>query len=520
MALLAAALILAAFAPTLVEMVGEWAGRAEASHGFLMPPLAAYLAYSRRQELLALRRDRSLPGGLWALLAGLFAIPALGALWAGELQLSWFLKPYALVAILGLAIVIIYGMRAFLSLLPVLVVLFLMCPIPGRVERDLTLPLKKTASIIATGLMDVTGLPVLLEGNNIRLPGVDRMWIADACSGIRSLISLVSVAIVGCFFWRRPLFAKLLLVAACVPIAVVVNSLRIWLTGFLSVHVSQKAAQGFFHTCEGFLLFAVAGLVLWGVAAVLGRIFAPVQPREPRPESAALPSERGTALVWSGRTLLLLLLVAATGGVYLFRSRIGAQDADPAVVAQVQARLGALPDEIEGGRYSGEPKAMDEEIVKASGADCYASRVYHDRQGRSFQVYIGGSVRNTESFHAPTYCMPAAGWETLEDGTAPFAAFDAASDARQRRLRLQHGDDHMLVYFWLQAGDRIANHEFLIRWLRLLDLFRGRPLRPAVIVTIYVPVFGTVEETEKAALEFQKAIGPSIRAALAAGDGA
>jgi len=147
--------------------------------------------------------------------------------------------------------------------------LLLMCPLPGRVERALTLPLKQYAAALATGLLDIVGVEATLDGNMIHLAGIDSLWVADACSGIRSLISLMSIAILACLYWRRGIVTKLALLAACVPISVFVNGLRIWLTGVLSVKVGPEAAQGFFHFFEGFVLFGLAALLLAAWAGFL-----------------------------------------------------------------------------------------------------------------------------------------------------------------------------------------------------------------------------------------------------------
>ena len=262
----ALALFLLAVAPTLPELVREWILRPEYSHGFLMPPIAAWVLWGRREELRRLRLDPSLVGTVLLALNLVFLL-------LGEMKLSWFLKPYALVGGLGSLVWALYGWRAFRLCLPALIVLFLMCPLPGRVERALTLPLKQSAALLATGLLDISGIDASLEGNMLHLPGIDSLWVADACSGIRSLISLTSLAILALIFWQRSIWLRLAVLAACVPIAVGINGVRIWLTGFLSVKISPDAAQGFFHFFEGFAMFFVAALLLWAWAMVLNLFF-------------------------------------------------------------------------------------------------------------------------------------------------------------------------------------------------------------------------------------------------------
>jgi EpsI family protein len=131
-----------------------------------------------------------------------------------------------------------------------------------------------------------------------------------------------------------------------------------------------------------------------------------------------------------------------------------------------------------------------------------------------FRLYVGGAIANDENFHPPSYCMPAAGWEVLEEGTTRFTAYPTDSDARMRRLLLQHGRERMLVYYWFQAGDRFADHEWTVRLGRFVDLMRGSPLRPTIILVLYAPVGLDVATTEAAANEFLRTAGPHLHQAV------
>lgn len=259
-------LLVGAFAPILANVVRVWWDNPEYSHGFLMPLVALWLAGQHKEEI------RALTGS-----ASLFAIPvlilALLARLVGELDYMNSIAPFAFVGGLGGILLAFVGWRGLKVFLPVLVVLLLACPLPGAVQQSLTLPLKTISSEFAVGLLDISGIPSFLEGAMIHLEGADSLWVADACSGIRSFISLLSIAIIACLVWNRHWVLKLLVILAAIPIAVFVNGFRIWLTGWLSVKVSPEAAAGAFHFFEGFALFALAGLLLLGFAALLGALF-------------------------------------------------------------------------------------------------------------------------------------------------------------------------------------------------------------------------------------------------------
>ena len=261
--LAALALLVVAFGPVLLETGTRWATDPEYSHGFLLAAVAAWFLWRARGDL------RRLGGGASVLAVPLLVL-SLVALLLGQLDFMTSLGSYAFVLALAAVVLAYLGWRGLSLVGPALVTLVLACPLPGLVVERLTLPLKHVSAQLAVGLLDVSGIGAYLDGNVIHMPGAERLWVADACSGIRSLISLVSIAVVACLVWKRHWSLKLIVIAAAVPIAVFVNGARIWFTGWLSVHVSPEAASGTFHLLEGFALFAVAGLCLFGFAALLG----------------------------------------------------------------------------------------------------------------------------------------------------------------------------------------------------------------------------------------------------------
>jgi EpsI family protein len=515
-ALSLAALLLAAFTPTLLEMGAEWFRHAEYGHGVLMPPVAAWMVWQRRRHLQALRRSGR--GSPWIEIASALALVPLGMLLLlGEMRLSWFLKPAAFVGALAACILLLYSWEGLKALLAPLFVLSLMCPIPWRVLVGITLPLKRHATVLATGLADLTGLDASLQGNLIHVPGISSLQVVDQCSGVRSFVSLVSVALLGCLFWkRRSWLLKAVVVLSCAPIAIAVNAMRLWLTALLSVHVSPAVAQGFFHFFEGFALFGAGVLLLLGWARLLGTIFprraaAPAAGRAPatavRPDRPVL---RGVAVAFA-----VLALAGAAVGAERVRARIADSGSDAQAVARMGDAFAGIPLRI--GDYRGERRTWDEHTVKASGADAYGAVRYVDPDERIFDLFVGGALRNDDNFHAPNVCMPSVGWETLRSAEVVRAGAAGKPAPPMQRLLLQRGEEQMLVYYWFQAGDRLAGNEWAVRLYRLLDLLRGRPLSPTLIVSVYVPVQEDVSATDVAAQRFLDTLAPYLGAATSSG---
>jgi EpsI family protein len=220
---------------------------------------------------------------------------------------------------------------------------------------------------------------------------------------------------------------------------------------------------------------------------------------------------------WAVRSIVVLALLVASWQVHRVRAQLSREDADPVIVAALTKRLASLPLTLDGGRYRGERVRISDQMADQSGADIHETIDYTDENGNSIRLYIGGSIKNQENFHAPSYCMPGAGWEIVEQGTSPFRAYEVAG-ASMRRLLLQYGSQQMVVYYWFQAGPRIASHEWTIRYYRFLDLLASEPLRPTLIVTVYATVFRSVADTETGVANFLRAVGPSLREIMHEGD--
>ena len=259
-------LLVVAFAPTIVRTVQRWWDDPEYGHGFLMPLVAFWLIRRRKDDI------PSLQGGT-SIVAPLVLIVCVLGMLVGELDFLTSVGAYAFVGALGAVLLAYLGWKGLRVFMPALIVLALACPMPGLVERKITLPLKEVAAKMATTLLQYTGVQAWREGNMIHLEGAESLWVADACSGIRSFISLFSLAVVACLVWPRHWLMKVAVLVAVVPIAVFVNGFRIWLTGWLSVNVSEEAADGAFHFFEGFALFGLAGVLLLGFAALLTWVF-------------------------------------------------------------------------------------------------------------------------------------------------------------------------------------------------------------------------------------------------------
>jgi exosortase len=227
------------------------------SHGFFVPLFSAFVLWQRRKRLASLPISPS-----WF---GLVVIVgALAVLLAGQIGAELFLSRTSLILLLAGLVIYFFGWQQFRGVLFPWAVLFLMIPIPVIVFNQIAFPLQLLASRLASVLLELVGVPVLREGNIIQLPTI-ALEVAEACSGIRSLVSLGTLAIIYGYFLEPRISRRVILAVAAIPIAVVANTLRVMGTGLLGYFWDPEKAEGFFHVFQGWALFVLSLLMLFAV---------------------------------------------------------------------------------------------------------------------------------------------------------------------------------------------------------------------------------------------------------------
>jgi exosortase len=248
----------------LGRLAQQWWNDPNFSHGFLVPLFSFYILYRDRHRLRALHPEPS-SGGL------LIVACAMAVLILGTMGAELFLARVSLLfLILGL-VVLFGGWNYAHAVMFPLCFLLLMIPVPTILFNQVTLPLQLLASQVAATVLPWLGIPVLREGNVINLPAIP-LQVAEACSGIRSLMSLITLSIIYGFLLERSLWLRLVLVVAAIPIAICANSLRIIVTGLLAQHWSPAKIEGFFHSFSGWLVFVASLFMLFVLHQVLSRI--------------------------------------------------------------------------------------------------------------------------------------------------------------------------------------------------------------------------------------------------------
>jgi exosortase len=263
--LLLVGVLFALYAPVLRILVDQWYHDPDYSHGFLVPLLSAYLIWQRRDKLSRVPRHPS----LWGMV---IILMALGLLVLGSLGAELFLTRFSLLCtICGLVVYFCGGAMLRAMAFPMAFLLFAI-PIPGVVYNEIVFPLQFIASRFATWTLETLNLfPIMREGNVLILPGMS-LEVVEACSGIRSLMSLLALAAGFGYVVERSLVARWILFLAMVPLAIISNGTRVMLTAIMSNYMGPKAAEGFMHEFSGWVIFVVATVLFLGFYGLMTKI--------------------------------------------------------------------------------------------------------------------------------------------------------------------------------------------------------------------------------------------------------
>jgi exosortase len=257
-------LFAALYADIIRHMALDWYNDPDYSHGFLVPLLSGYFVWERLDRLRALTPHPSI-AGILLLGAGLFMLVV------GSVGAELYLQRSSLIVVLAGLVLLLLG-RAYIRVLALPVAfLFFMIPLPAIVVNAISFPLQLFAAKTATFCLFNLGIPVLREGNVISIVGTT-LEVAEACSGIRSLQALLALGTVYAYFSQTIMWKRWTLVLLSIPIAIAANAFRVSGTGVLAHYFGVEAAEGFYHTFSGLLIFVVAFILLLASGVLLARI--------------------------------------------------------------------------------------------------------------------------------------------------------------------------------------------------------------------------------------------------------
>lgn len=325
-----AAAVLFVYALVLVKLGGQWWVDENYSHGLLIPFIIGYILWSERERLLlAVKRPAIVWGGALVVLSVLM-------LWAGTAGAELFMQRTSLVVMLAGIALYFWGWHILRLALVPLLLLALAIPIPAIIFNQIAFPLQLFASRCAVWAMRALDIPVLRQGNVIELMPLNstvtkKLEVVEACSGIRSLMTLLTLAVVFAYFThprdkdgqqgggllaalkRYGTWRSLILVLSAVPIAIITNAGRVSGTGILARYYGTEVADGFFHEFSGWVVYIVAFLLLFALGWVLDKFGARRKPPQNKtPQRETSPATETTATTDETNETPLIVTAPAT----------------------------------------------------------------------------------------------------------------------------------------------------------------------------------------------------------------
>jgi exosortase len=263
--------------PTVADLFKEWQTNEDYSAGQLVPLVAIFFVWVRRKKLRECVYRPCWWGGI-ALLVLAYAAQMYGLLFMFESA-----RRYSLVLTVAGLVLLVAGWQVFRRVSWILLFLFLMVPLPGRIHNMISGPLQRLATSGSVFILEAFLPRVGQQGNVVMLNENTPMAVAEACSGLRMLTAFIIVAGFIAYMVKRPRWQKATLLASSIPVAVVCNIIRIVATAVLMLMVSTQAGEKFFHDFAGIVMMPCAVLLLFGEIWLMDRLVVPEPLVQPRP---------------------------------------------------------------------------------------------------------------------------------------------------------------------------------------------------------------------------------------------
>ncbi len=257
-----AALLIACYAPLLYWLADLWYNDADMGHGFFVPLIAGYIAWQKRSQIEGLAPEPNWWGAVVMLWGAL-------QLYIGTLGAETYSARTSLVISIAGAVLLLGGKKYLRIFWFPIFLLFFMIPIPSVIYNEITFPLQLLASRVAENAISALGIPIIREGNVLELAS-QKLDVVEACSGIRSLLTLTFLSLVYGYFCEKRTWLRVVLFFSTIPIAITANAARVTLTGVIA-NFKPELAEGLFHEAQGWVIFMVAFAILAGVHQVLVR---------------------------------------------------------------------------------------------------------------------------------------------------------------------------------------------------------------------------------------------------------
>jgi exosortase D (VPLPA-CTERM-specific) len=485
-----------------LKLMVEWWERPEYSHGYIIPFIAAFLIWQKKDKL-----EQTQFQGSWA--GVILVVVGVLLYFAGELSTLYTIIQYAfLIVTAGIALTFM-GWRAFKIIWVPLLILAFMVPLPTFLYNNLSAQLQLISSELGVAVIRMFNISVYLEGNVVDL-GSYKLQVVEACSGLRYLFPLMTLGFIAAYFYKGAFWKRAVVFLSSMPITVLMNSFRIGVIGIMVDRWGRSMAEGFLHDFEGWAVF----MACTGILVLEMWIFAHVgSERKPFREIFGLelpaPRPSDTAVIKRGNLPSQLSVSAAVLVTTAIAASLMGQRAE---IIPARTDFSAFPMEIQ--QWHGKRLQMEQMYVDALKFDDYIMADFEDSDRHFVNFYVAyyRSQRKGESAHSPRTCIPGGGWEitSLTQRNIAEATVEGAPLTVNRAV-IQKGDDRQLVYYWFFQRGRVITNEYLVKWYLFWDALTRNRTDGALVRVITTAAPGqSLEETDRQLSRFTAEVNPLL----------
>lgn len=444
-----------------VDLISIWSNKEEYNHGFMLPIVALYFLWQKRTLILSEKEPSSWLGYV----AVFFSVISY---FVGSIGDLFFLLRFSFIFLLiGLALLFV-GYKATKSMLVPILLLVFSFPLPPVIESSLTAKLQLWSSYLGVSVIRACDIPVYLEGNVIDL-GTYKLQVVEACSGLRYLFPLMSLAFICAYMYQVIFWKRAVLFLTSIPITVLMNSFRIGIVGILVQFFGNSAAEGFVHDFEGWIVFMVCFAILFAEMWLLSW-----QERKIRswndifgitavsPASANFTS---ISLVPFYNIVGLLILV-----IVFIKPLSAREDYIPQ-----RKNFSLFPIELDG--WNGVRDTLDSKTVDFLGLTDYVLINFQDKNSQVVNFYVAyyQTQKHGAVPHSPKLCIPGGGWKIADLDDTQY------NEIKFNRVVIEKGDNKQLVYYWYKQGNKNIANEFSLKWSTFISSLNYRRTDAALI---------------------------------------
>lgn len=485
------------------KVLVRWWHQDDYSYCWLIPLIVFYLLWEKKNLFSSIPVKPTCVGFI-PFISGIFLF------WLGELGGEFYAMYISSWLILVGWIILLFGIEKVKTIVFPLFFTLTIFPLPEFFNNRVTLVLKLISSKIGVAMMQIYGMSAYREGNIIDL-GFTKLQVVDACSGLRYLYPMIVLSILIAYYYRTKLWKRMIIVLSSVPLTILSNSLRIALTGILSMRFGSAVVEGFFHDFEGLLIFLFTLVVLLLEIWILKWVFPDKKEAIDKVEEKTkiglenndqddvedeVESTADTAAYYKPKLffktphfivpiVLLLICIGISQGVE-FRE-----------FQPMKESFKKFPMQI--GNWQGRSHVMDQKFIDALNFTDYIMADYVDDTGKSINFYVAyyASQRKGESIHSPASCLRGGGWQFKKSGTSNVELKNGTIFSVQRAI-IEKEPYEQVSYYWFPARDRILTNAYQMKIFNFWDaLTRQRTDGSLVRVIAQVYPDETVADAEQ-----------------------